>query len=142
MIIDKFTGKYKFLSNFYLIPIEYEGVIYRSVEHAFQAAKTLDSKQRNIFRQCVTPADAKYCGRLIKLRDDWENVKDDIMYELVKQKFNNIELKDKLVATGNNLIIEGNNHGDCYWGVCNNVGENHLGRILMRVRNEIKIERQ
>lgn len=142
MTIDKFTGKYKFLSNFYLIPIEYEGVIYRSVEHAFQAAKTLDSKQRNIFRQCTTPADAKYCGRLIKLREDWENVKDDIMYELVKQKFNNIELKDKLVATGNNLIIEGNNHGDCYWGVCNNVGENHLGKILMRVRNEIKIERQ
>ena len=135
--ISSFKKEYKFLSNFYAIPIEYEGVVYRTVEHAFQAAKTLDYNERAVIRQCATPAEAKYFGRHVTLRDDWEKVKISIMTELVRQKFRNESLKKKLIETGDSILIEGNTHHDTFWGVCDGVGENNLGKIIMKVRNEI-----
>lgn len=135
--ISSFKKEYKFLSNFYAVPIEYDCVIYRTVEHAFQAAKTLNYNERVVIRQCATPAEAKYFGKYITLRDDWEEVKISIMTELVRQKFGNEYLKKKLIETGDSILIEGNTHHDTFWGVCDGVGENNLGKIIMKVRNEI-----
>ena len=75
------------------------------------------------------------------MRSDWEDVKFDVMYDIVKAKFTqNEDLKRKLLDTEGYYLEEGNNWGDKIWGVVNGVGENHLGKILMRVRNELKIE--
>lgn len=138
MEINKFTGKYRFLSNFYEVPIIVDGIKYRSVEHAFQAAKATNELDKHIFRQCETAADAKYWGRHIKLRPDWDSVKIDIMYNLLKIKFNDDSLKKQLLSTDDAIIIEGNNHKDCYWGVYKGKGENNLGKLLMKLRAEIR----
>ncbi len=115
---------------------------YPSVEHAYQAAKTLDNSSRQIIQDLSSPGAAKKLGRTFKLRDDWDKIKLDIMYELVKEKFSialNAPLKQALLATGDAELIEGNWWRDTYWGVCDGIGSNHLGKILMRVRDEIRL---
>lgn len=87
----------------------------------------------------LNPSEAKRLGRRVKLRDDWEEVKELVMYEICYHKFNqNPDIKRMLLNTGDAELIEGNTWGDCIWGVCNGVGNNLLGKILMRVRNELK----
>lgn len=137
-MIDSFRGEYGFLSNFAWCKIKYKGVIYKTVEHAYQAAKTLDKKRKQLISEAPTPGAAKRWGRNVEIREDWEEIKLDIMLALVRQKFTIPELKKKLLATGKEKLIEGNWWGDTFWGVCKDEGENHLGRILMRVREELK----
>jgi ribA/ribD-fused uncharacterized protein len=133
--ITSFTGPFRFLSNFYEADVLFEGAVYPSVEHAFQAAKTFDEDERQTIRLQMKPGDAKRRGRNLKLRDDWEDVKIQIMEQLVLDKFVRHEpLRAKLLATGDRQLIEGNNHGDRFWGVSGGQGENWLGRILVRVR--------
>ena len=95
-------------------------------------------------RECFTnldPSSAKKLGRRVQLRSDWENVKYNVMYEIVKAKFTqNLKLKAKLLETDNQHLEEGNTWGDKIWGTVNGVGENNLGKILMRVREEIRHE--
>lgn len=129
-----FRGDYAFLSNFHKCKIEFEGYIYPTVEHAFQAAKTFDKEEREKIRSVASPVIAKRIGRKVKLRNDWEIVKSDIMYTLLKKKFADQELKKMLLATGDAELIEGNNHGDRYWGQVNGSGKNMLGKLLMQVR--------
>lgn len=136
-MIDSFSGEYSFLSNFHLCRIEHEGIIYPSTEHAYQAAKTLDEQQRKQIANAPTPSKAKKMGRKVTLRNDWEDVKLDVMMELVKKKFQNKELANKLLATGSQKLVEGNYWHDYYWGVCNGKGQNHLGKILMEIREEL-----
>ena len=136
-MINKFEKEYFFLSNFYPCHIEYEGLKYNSVEAAFQAAKTLDIHARKQFCNLV-PNIAKKQGRKVKLRSDWEQVKKDIMFELVTKKFQDEHLKQMLLSTGNEELIEGNYWHDTYWGVCNGIGQNNLGKILMQVRKNLQ----
>lgn len=141
-MIKEFQGNYRFLSNFYSVPIEYEGLIYFSTEAAYQAAKTLNQNERLTISQLPTPGEAKRMGRRITLRSDWEQVKDQIMYDICKIKFSFSDLKRLLLGTGNQELIEGNGWHDNYWGNCmcghckNIEGQNKLGKILMRIRNE------
>lgn len=101
-----FRGEYDFLSNFYKCNVEHEGVIYSSVENAFQAAKTLDLIERRPFENC-TAREAKKLGKKVKLRSDWENVKVKIMCNLVFQKFNNSEyLRTRLLIVQDKIIEE------------------------------------
>ena len=138
-IIDRFDGEFRFLSNFYPVEVMYEDVLYPTVEHAYQAAKTLDLEQREKIRATDTPGAARKCGNVVELRSDWEEVKLGIMTDLVTQKFTlHSEFVEKLRATGYAMLIEGNWWGDTFWGVYKNVGKNHLGRILMRVREELR----
>ena len=137
MKIDCFDGSYAFLSNFYNCMVEYDGLLYRNSEAAFQAAKTMDKKMRKVFTE-LSPSSAKYLGRHVELRSDWEDVKDNIMYEIVYNKFsNNLDLRNSLHDTGDAELIEGNWWNDKYWGMCNGEGQNKLGKILMRVRDEL-----
>ena len=138
MKIDNFRGKYAFLSNFYDAPVEYQGLLYKNSEAAFQSAKTLDIEKRKQFCE-LDPSTAKKKGRNIILRYDWEKVKDAVMKEVVYNKFsNNLELREKLLATGDAELIEGNTWNDIYWGICRGRGKNKLGKILMEVRKIIK----
>ena len=149
MAISKFSGEYDFLSNFYPSPFIYEGVEYPTVEHAFQALKTLDKDEREKVIACDTPSKAKRMGRKVKLREDWEDIKDQLMFDLVKAKFRqNQELKEMLIATGEEELIEGTRWHDNYWGNCscerckNKEGKNKLGKILMEVRRTVKKEKK
>lgn len=136
--IKEFRGKYFFLSNFFEIPVTWQGITYQNNEAAFQSAKVINQKNRQSFAS-LNPSKAKSKGRHVQLRNDWEKIKDNIMYEICYCKFSqNEELKKKLIATGNALLVEGNTWGDKYWGVCNGIGKNKLGKILMKVREELK----
>ena len=137
-IIDSFHGEYAFLSNYYDSPIFYDGILYPTVEHAFQAAKT------TVFIQCIiiankkTPGQAKCAGRKVTLRDNWDDIKLYIMKELIILKFTNPKLKSALLNTKDAELIERNTWNDTYWGICNGIGENHLGKILMEVREMLR----
>jgi hypothetical protein len=110
---------------------------YPSVEHAYQAQKTLDRKLRKCFLT-GNAGQAKRNGQRIELRKDWYDVSLNIMENLLKQKFSDNDLKQKLIETSDEELIEGNWWGDTFWGVCNGIGENHLGKLLMKVRGELK----
>jgi hypothetical protein len=136
--IEFFEGDYHFLSNFYLCRVKFEGHFYDSSEHAFQAAKSLDDKVRWKFRQNIKPFEAKRLGKKVKLRPDWEKIKLSIMEDVVRDKFTrHADLRTKLIETGDAELIEGNTHGDAFWGRVNRSGHNHLGRILVRIRAEL-----
>ena len=140
-IIDEFDGKYKFLSNYFDSKIVLDGISYPTVEHVFQAYKTLDIEVRKRIALAKSPGEAKQMGRQVKLRSDWETIKFNLMYDLILFKFTfHDDLRELLVATGDAVLIEGNWWGDTVWGVCNGVGENHLGKILMQVRAQSKHE--
>lgn len=136
--IGTFRGNYYFLSNFYLCQIEFEGITYPSSEHAFQAAKTLDMDRRAFIATRSSPGSAKIEGRRVRLRKDWERVKIDIMKDILRIKFTNPTLKKKLLDTGQAILCEGNNWGDTFWGICKGKGTNHLGRLLMQIREELR----
>jgi len=137
--IASFSGEYQFLSNFWDATVSLEGESYRSTESAFQAAKTLNPDERKEIRMELTPGRAKRLGRRVQLRPDWDRIKDDVMLELVRQKFTrHPDLAARLLATGHATLIEGNTWRDTYWGVCDGAGQNKLGQILMKVRGELR----
>ena len=141
MIIKEFKPPYDFLSNFYPCQIRYDELVFPSVEHAFQAAKTNNINERVLIQQQLTPGKAKRFGRKVTLRPNWENIKKSIMFELVYHKFSKIDLQNQLLRTRNNYIQEGNHWNDTFWGVNlkTGEGENWLGKILMKVRLSYKI---
>ena len=144
MTITSFSGEYEFLSNFYVHPAIPEVLYgYPTVEHFFQAMKTLDKAERETIKSQPTPGQSKRAGRRILLRDDWEDIKDEVMLHGVTHKFEIPELQEKLLDTYVDTLVEGNLWHDNYWGncTCNNcpkTGKNRLGVALMRVRSEIE----
>lgn len=138
--ILEFKGAYRFLSNFWQCDVEYDGVTYPSAEHAYQAAKTKDIRERLRIKALDKPGQAKRAGRRVTLRGDWEDVKLDVMYEVLNAKFfHNASLAKALIETGDSLLVEGNSWGDTFWGVYLGSGQNHLGQLLMRVRAELRV---
>ena len=137
-MIDSFREEYYFLSNFYHVDVEYDGIVYKNTEAAFQAQKVLDDNEKLLFSD-LYPREAKKLGRRVKLRKDWNDVKDNYMYEICKPKFTQHEdLAEKLLETGDEELVEGNTWNDTYWGVCNGKGKNQLGKTLMRIREELR----
>ncbi len=166
-MISGFTGKYAVLSNFAPAPIMLDGVQYPNVETAYQAAKTLNPVERDLVKhtyRCVpcglqfrkseslctqchgpvvrftkTPAEAKKAGKRVTLRPGWEEMKLKVLYQLVYQKFtNNTGRKMLLLSTGVEDLVETNFWGDTFYGVCDGVGDNWLGHILMVIRAELR----
>jgi ribA/ribD-fused uncharacterized protein len=135
-MINNLKGTY--LSNFYEVPIRYKGLTYRNAEAAYQASKCADKKERNWFVD--TPAHiAKAKGRKVKMRDDWNDVRLSIMWEILQAKFaQNYGLLTMLIETDDEEIQEGNTWNDKFWGVCNGEGMNHLGIMLMAIREEAR----
>jgi ribA/ribD-fused uncharacterized protein len=144
-MIDSFSGEFRFLSNFAAsrVEIEIEGrkIIAPTVEHAYQALKAVHPSYRIAILNASSPGNAKGLGKKAECRADWEAVKLGFMETLVRAKFQqNPKLAAKLLATGDAELIEGNWWGDRFWGVCRGQGENHLGKILMKVRDELREE--
>jgi len=137
-MIAEFQGEYRWLSNFWECPVFIDGLLYKSSEAAFQAYKTIYLPDRQRFTQ-MAAGESKRAGRTVDLREDWEEVKVAIMYRILMCKFTqNLELLDKLLDTNNEFLIEGNNWRDKFWGVCNDEGQNWLGRLLMAVRDRLR----
>lgn len=132
--VTTFRGYYKELSNMYDggYMVYYNEIGFRSVEAAFQAAKSLDEDIQRSLRD-VTPVEAKAMGKKIKLRPDWEEVKYSIMETLIWQKIIKSKHIGKLI--NNKVIIHENTWNDTFWGTCNGVGENKLGVIIMNTFN-------
>lgn len=138
IMIDNFRGKYFFLSNFYEAPVIYRGIQYSNNEAAFQAQKLVKQEERFKF-SLLNPSEAKRLGRSVKLRPDWEEIKEKVMYEICLEKFTqNLDLKRQLLDTLDEELVEGNNWGDKTWGKVNGEGKNLLGKILMKVREELR----
>jgi ribA/ribD-fused uncharacterized protein len=138
-LIPSFTGQYRFLSNFWPVSIAFDGETYSSVEHAYQAAKTLDLVMRAWVRDQGTPAAARRLGGTLDLRPGWAAVRIEIMRDLLRRKFKDFRLREALLATGDSFLVEGNAWDDRFWGQSPiGRGQNHLGRLLMEVRAEIQ----
>ncbi len=136
MVIDNFSGNFDFLSNFY---IETNGL---TVEHFYQAAKTLDEGWKQSIINAETPGRAKKLGQKAPMRKDWEESKVQIMFDLVREKFKDPILSTKLIDTYPTKLIEGNKWHDNFWGKCSCMKcrgkekSNMLGFILNQVRAE------
>lgn len=130
-----FRGVLAFCSNMHPAPV----FGYASVEHAFVASKTLDDGERARVRAERDPYRAKRLGRGLTLRPDWDRIRLEVMETLVREKFTrHAALAAQLAATGTLDLVERNHWRDTFWGVCQGRGENHLGRILMKVRAELR----
>lgn len=145
--IDVFDGKFSFLSNFHPSPfVDKDGISWDTVEHFFQAMKTLDTDEREFVRGKLTPGRAKRAGRRVTLRDDWEEIKLSVMEDGLRRKFSQNTFQRELLLdlTDGLELCEGNTWHDQFWGNCTCPkhsdidGENHLGKILMKIRNELK----
>lgn len=143
-MITEFDGKYAFLSNFFHSPFEFDGIIYPTNEHFFQAMKTLDQEERRKIAEAKSPGAAKRMGRKVQLREDWEKIKEDVMRLGITLKFQtHPDLAKKLIDTGDAYLIEGNTWCDQTWGSChcprhvNIPGQNLLGQILMDEREKL-----
>lgn len=133
-----FRDELAFCSNFHPSPLTFEGIRFATVEHAFQAAKTLDRCERAIIAHAATPGRAKRLGRQVTLRPGWDAMRRDVMLDLLRSKFEHPDLADQLLATGSIELVEHNTWRDRFWGVCDGTGSNHLGRLLMQVRAELR----
>lgn len=136
-----FQGERRFLSNFFPSPVHLEGEAYPTVEHAFQAAKTLDPAWRERIRQAPTPQEARRLGRLAPLRPGWEKMRVAVMEALLRQKFADPSLRRKLLQVPEEELVEWNTWHDTFWGRCTCTrcggrGQNRLGILLREIRRE------
>jgi ribA/ribD-fused uncharacterized protein len=141
--INEFQGDYRFLSNFFIgAPLRVMGMTFQTSEHMYQALKTTDPAEVRAVMSCQTPGEVKRLGRTLTIRPDWDSVKDRAMELCTGYKFAaNPDLLEKLMATGNTYLLEGNTWHDNYWGACScerceSVDSyNKLGYTLMRYRD-------
>lgn len=142
--ISQFSGEYRFLSNFYPspIPLGSDGLavdaIAPTVEHAFQASKTLVEDEMAWVLAAGSPGEAKRRGRRVTLRPQWDRDRVAVMRDLLRVKFApGSELAERLKATLPRTLVEGNSWGDRFWGVDGGRGENQLGLLLMEIRADL-----
>ena len=133
-MIDCFDKEYAFLSNFYETKVHYNGLTFDSSEAAFQAQKCPERAHEFVG---LSAKESKKLGRKVQMRTDWNEVRIQVMTEIVRTKFEqNSDIRQKLLDTYPEELIEGNYWHDTFWGVCEGIGENHLGQILMQIRRE------
>ena len=138
IIIDDFHGDFLFLSNFYEHEFWWNGLFWKSSEHAYQASKTLNEAWVTKIQHAKTPGESKKLGRQCPYRDDWDEIKLLTMYRILEAKFEDRRMRQMLLATEDAILIEGNTWGDTFWGVCDGRGYNALGTQLMILREHLK----
>jgi len=135
--ITSFEGENRWLSNFYPAPVRVFGVTYPTVEHGYVACKTQNPQEREQILKCSSPGEVKRIGRRLTLRPGWDEHRLRIMELLLRQKFfPGSVLEARLLDTGDCQLVEGNWWKDTFWGVYRGKGENHLGKLLMKIRKE------
>lgn len=128
-------------SNFSSHAVVYKNILYPTAEHAYHASKFDDEKIKNEILNAKSPLEAYKIGKLNKSKriSNWDEIKINVLYEIIKEKVNqHIEVKEALLSTGNNEIVEVNPN-DSFWGNGKDgKGENQMGKILMRIRSELQ----
>lgn len=139
-VIKEFQGEYRWLSNFWPVPIQYGNNVYQSVEHAYMSAKSDDPIWKELCSSNIGPGRIKKLSKYIVLVPNWDNIKLIVMEECCTKKFTQEPFRSKLLATGNAHIQEGNSWGDTFWGVNlrTGKGKNNLGKIIMDIRKKLK----
>ncbi len=142
MITNFNTAEHGFLSNFWYVDILYKGVVYPTVEHAYMSAKSDDPKWKEFCaNRNITPSNVKKESKNIQLVAGWDKLKLEVMEDCLRYKYKEEPLRSKLINLGNQNIQEGNTWGDRFWGVDlkvnPNIGENHLGRLIMKIREQL-----
>lgn len=142
-MITEFKNEHSFLSNFWMVPILFNGIVYPSTEHYYQAMKSTDLEFHRMVAAFAKPGEAKHAGQpgKVKIRDNWDAIRINVMLQGLRLKFApGSELAALLLATGDQKLVEGNFWNDKFWGVClkTGKGENHLGKLLMKVRTELR----
>lgn len=137
-----FFGPFRFLSNFHVVQIPYKGLVYPSTEAAYMSGKTDNLLTKTALANSKTPSDAKRIGRALELREDWNDIRIQVMEEvnLIKYTQDTLEskqLREMLLVTNPCTLVEANWWNDTFWGECNGVGENNLGKTLMRIRDTL-----
>lgn len=142
--ITDFRGPHRFLSNFFEVSagVRYGDLVGPTVEHVFQAAKTTDEAARQQILHAPSPGQAKRLGRRAAMRSDWNEVRLEVMAQILESKFADPRLVQLLVSTGERQLVESNVWGDRFWGVdmATGVGANHLGETLMKVRHDLLVD--
>ncbi len=138
-MISEFSGEYAWASNFSPHPVEMRGTQWRTVEHAFQAAKffvmPLDAEHSDHVKRIFgagSPAEAKRLGstRSVSIRPDWDREREEFMLRLLRRKFENPELAERLRLTAPHVLVEGNKHGDRDWGAIWVKSEEGVKKVL------------
>jgi ribA/ribD-fused uncharacterized protein len=137
-VIGPFRGELRWLSNFWPALVKLDGELYPTVEHAYVAAKTKDPMIRSVIQTTAKPGEVKRLGRQFDLREDWDAIKLQVMEDLLWQKFQDPELRGKLLATDDIPIVEINTWNDTFWGQCKGKGQNKLGKLLMKIREALR----
>ena len=140
-MIESFKDKYNWLSNFYLVDIKFFHKTYPSVEHAYMSAKSDDFIWKlKCQDRSITPGKIKRLSKKVTLVSGWDEMRVTVMESLIDSKFNDPYLKEKLLATDDLHIQEGNMWNDKFWGVClkTGEGENNLGKLIMNKRNKLR----
>jgi ribA/ribD-fused uncharacterized protein len=156
MRVFGFFDQYRFLSNFHQCLVKYDGNIWPSSEHAYMVAKCKiisdepnylggDGTYYNHTHHSdivdMTCSQVKKWGQKVELRDEWEQIKIGVMFQINLDKYiRNLDIREKLLDTGDRFLIEANNWNDPFWGydVKKKQGENNLGKILMKIRDILK----
>lgn len=134
--VKGFFGDYRWLSNFHECHVCFDNLMYTSTENAYQSAKCANLNDRIKFLGITAFKSMKLGREGVKVRKDWDDVKYDMMAAIVFDKFyRDLDLRHLLLQTGDKHLEETNHWNDTYWGVCEGVGQNNLGKILMKVRS-------
>lgn len=140
MAITSFSGDYRWLSNFHYSPIEVNGWRFTTVEHAYQALKSKEASVWLYVQSLRYPSHARHYGRTIAMRSDFEEKKLKFMEYLLRQKFDRVRHQKLAIMLDNTKpheLIEENDWGDTFWGTYHGCGQNHLGKLLMKIREEV-----
>jgi len=137
------SDEYGCFSNFAGYPIQLAGKSWRTTEHYFQAQKFIDSDHQEAIRNAKGAMVAARMGRdrSKKIKDDWEQIKVEVMTQAVRAKFTqHADLRAMLLGTGEATLVE-HTSNDAYWGDGGDgSGKNMLGQILMKIRDEFRRE--
>lgn len=133
-----FFGEYRYLSNYHLIQVVVEGQKYPSSEHAYMAQKNSGFLMQAYIAALPSPADARRFGQTLQPPKHWYETRIEAMRNVLAAKFSDSVLRRWLLATGDRYLEETNDWGDTFWGVCNGVGGNQLGKLLMELRAALR----
>lgn len=131
---------YDVLNNFSANAVEIDGVLYPTSEHAYQAMKYTDPEGKELIRRAPSSLLAKVVAKTYQAarRSDWNTVKLDVMESILRIKLaQHEEVREALIRSGSEEIGE-DSPTDDFWGIgANGNGQNHLGKLWMKIRDEI-----
>jgi ribA/ribD-fused uncharacterized protein len=145
MAVNFYTPLFYALNNFSAHAVVFEGTLYPTAEHAYQATKCTDPTGKDEIRQTRSPAQAKVCANeTYKDAKDpgWEDKKVVIMEKILRAKLaQHPEVMQTLQRSGHEDIVE-DSPSDYFWGEgADGSGQNKLGKLWMKIRADSVVDK-